>query len=125
MLNLIFEKLSQFSDNSQKISDYLFDKGKNDIDTVFSVKLAIYELVGNVIKYSKSQAKVNLACDGDIIRILIRGSKEFELKTIELPPIECECGRGIYIIKQMSESLEYYNGGKDVCVCIKCKNNRN
>ena len=121
MLNITFERFSQIPQKYSLIENFLYDKTVADEDTIYYVKLAVYELAGNILKHSKSKANLVLMCEGDIIRIYLSGSNSFELKKISLPPKTCECGRGIYLVKKISETMEYYNGGKDVCVCIKCK----
>lgn len=121
MLYLILKDYAHFSRNAAKIKEYLYSKGFIDEDDLYNVKLAIYELAGNVIKHSKKTAMVELMCEGDLIRIYIKGSNPFELPGIALPHEEEEDGRGIFIVRQICESLEYYDGGKEVCVSIKCK----
>lgn len=121
MLRLIFRDFSHLSSCARKIKDYLNSKGFIDEDDLYNVKLAVYELAGNVLKHSKRTAFVQLRCEGNIIRIYIKGSNPFELGEITLPSVEEEDGRGIFIVRQISESLEYYNGGKEVCVLIRCK----
>lgn len=121
MLHLIFRNFSHLSRDARKIKDYLNSKGFIDEDDLYNVRLAIFELAGNVLKHSKRTALVQLKCEGDVIRIYIKGSNPFERGEITLPSVEEEYGRGIFIVRQICESLEYYDGGKEVCVCIKCK----
>lgn len=121
MLNITFEKFCEFPEKTKKIEKYLIEKVNPDEESIYSIKLAVFELAGNIIKHSKTKARMLLTHKDDIIKILFKGSGPFELKQICLPSENCECGRGIFIIKNISESLEYYDEGRQVCVCIKCR----
>ena len=119
MLKLIYKDYSEFSKFSSLIKNYLFDLGETDEETEYNVRLAICELAGNIIKHSKSIATVNLTADGQLIKINISGSLCFDYNIDGLPPVCSECGRGIFLVKEISEELFYYNGGRDVSVTIK------
>lgn len=121
MLYLIFKDFSHLSRSVARIKEYFFSKGFIDEDDLYNVKLAIYELAGNVLKHSNKTARAELKCEGDLIRIYIKGSNPFDLPRNDLPSLEEEYGRGIFIVRQICESLEYYDGGKEVCVSIKCR----
>lgn len=119
MLKLIYKDYSEFSEFSSLIKEYLNLKGETNEETQYYVRLAICELAGNIIKHSNSIATVNLIIDGDLIDINISGSKCFDFNINGLPPAESECGRGIFIVNEISEELKYYNGGRDVKIIIK------
>ena len=121
MLHLIFERLSQFSGNSLKIKEYLYSEGVMDEETVYCVRLSVNELAGNILKHSKTAANMVMECEGDLIKIFITGSRAFDVNRVCLSSSKCECGRGIYLVSEIVQSLEYLKGGKEVCVCIKRK----
>lgn len=121
MLNITFERIDELDENSKKIERYLKENYQADEETAYSVKLAIFEIAGNIIKHSKAKAQMAMSCEGDIIKLKFEGGKVFKISEISLPRQTCECGRGLYIVKHMCESLEYVDGGKQVCVSIKCK----
>lgn len=124
MLNIIFERFAQIPQKYEEITEYLDSKILIDEDIIYNVKLVIYELAGNILKHSKSKANMVMQCDGDIIKIMLTGSKEFRFDNICLPSCDCENGRGIFLVKSVAQSLEYINGGREVCVCLKCKNTK-
>ena len=119
MLKLIFNEFSQFSEYSSLIRDYLSDKGEKDEETYYNVRLAICELAGNIIRHSKSSATVMLRTDEKIIEISISGSRRFNYGKYCLPPCDKENGRGIYIVREISQELQYTDGGREVNVIIK------
>lgn len=121
MLKIVYRNYSEFSKFSPMIKDYLFRKGQYDEETEYDVRLAICELAGNIIKHSRSAATVNLMMENSSVRIDISGSYPFEYDINGLPPPDSEEGRGIFIIKEISQELKYLNGGKDVRVLIRCK----
>jgi hypothetical protein len=121
MLIITFDNFSQFDREKKRIEQYLSEMADIDEETAYAVKLAVIELAGNIIKHSGTRALMNMECEGDIIKILFKGGKCFNLKEICLPPSDFECGRGIYLVKEVCESLEYYDGGKEVCVSIRCR----
>lgn len=125
MLNLVFTKYADISLYSQQVLDYLSDNGIINEDIIFNIRLVISELAGNVIKHSKCVAKLCVLLQEHDIVISIDGGNCFNFsEQSELPKEECECGRGIFIVKKISKSLEYLEGGKKaVCTLSKCSIN--
>jgi hypothetical protein len=120
MLIITFDNFSQFAEEKKRIERYLSETINADEETAYTVKLAVIELAGNIIKHSKTKALMNMDCEGDIIKILFKGGKCFDLKEVCLPPSDYEYGRGIYLVKKICQSVEYFDGGKEVRVKIKC-----
>lgn len=121
MLNITFERFNDFADKSKKIEKYLQNNYNADEETAYTVKLAVFELAGNIIKHSKAKAHMLMHCEGNVIKIMFKGGNDFDINGICLPEQTSEYGRGIFIVKNICESLEYTDGGKQVCVCIKCR----
>lgn len=120
MLKLTYRDYSDFSKFAALISGYLADYGETDEQIRYYVRLIVSELAGNVIKHSKCDADVSLMVEGDLVTIKISGGGHFNIDTgCLLPSLECESGRGVFIVKEISDSFCYVDGGKKAICTIR------
>jgi serine/threonine-protein kinase RsbW len=114
--NFIVEILNEF-DLAQKYFNKIY--------------LCVSEAVLNSIKHGNKNdhnktVSIGIDCDVNEINILIEDEGEgFDIKSIEDPTlrenIKNESGRGIFIIKNMSDKLEYNEKGNRIQFKIECK----
>ncbi len=116
------KKLNDLSTLSAELSEYLRVKGETDKEIFYDIKLAIFELAGNILQHSKSAAEVSVELDCDRVYINVVGGNCFDCKTVyNQPDIRADHGRGIFIVKSIAESLNYYQNGKTVLAVISRK----
>lgn len=92
------------------------DKGR-----VFDSKLAVYELIGNVLKHSNGGAILYGDIEGDFIRLKIVADKPF------CPPNQTVCadvfaehGRGLFLVDKLCEERVFTPDG-ELIIMIKTK----
>jgi serine/threonine-protein kinase RsbW len=93
--------------------------------------LCISEAVINSIEHGnqfdrKKSVTIQMECNKDELHVEIYDEGEgFDLSNVENPTkrenIKRESGRGIYIIKSLSDSLQYNKKGNSVQLKIECK----
>ncbi len=71
-------------------------------ERVFDSKLAVYELIGNVLKHSKASAKLFGEIVNGYVHIKITASKPFTPpKTTACAEALAEHGRGLYLVDRL------------------------
>lgn len=101
---------------------------KKDFNRIF---LCISEAVINSIEHGNKKDKhknvlIGISCTGKKLHVFIKDEGEgFDINKITDPTckenIKKESGRGIHIIKSLSESLEYNNDEKSIQLRFECK----
>ena len=115
------KKLNELNAMSNDLFNYLTSKGETDDDIFFDIKLAVFELAGNILQHSQSPAEVVVEIDRDHVYINILGGKCFDCTAFNQPDLKSDRGRGIFIVKNITESLNYYQNGKNVLAVISRK----
>ncbi|HCW94194.1 MAG TPA: hypothetical protein DHM44_11000 [Flexistipes sinusarabici] len=90
-------------------------------DIAFKINLVLTEAASNAIFYGcksiDEQIKIKLELDNGIINIeVIDKGEGLELSDIHKPDPFDERGRGLYIIKQFMDSVDYYQNADGECV---------
>ena len=95
--------------------------------TVLCVSEAVINSIEHGNKYDKRKAvTIQLNCTEDELHVEVYDEGDgFNLDSIEDPTlntnIKRESGRGIHIIKSLSDSIKYNNKGNSVQLKIECK----
>lgn len=115
-------QLNELKSLSGDLHRYLCACGEYSSDTVFDVKLVVFELAGNVLQHSKQPAEVTVELDQNSVYVNICGGNSFDCeKKCALPDERGECGRGLYLVQSISERLEYQQEGRNVKAVIARK----
>lgn len=115
-------QLNELKSLSGDLHRYLCACGEYCLDTVFDVKLVVFELAGNVLQHSKQPAEVTVDVDHDSVYVSICGGNGFDCeKKCSLPDERGECGRGLFLVQSVSERLEYQQEGRNVKAVIARK----
>lgn len=118
----------------KKVENFLFDI-LNEFDLAQKyfnkIYLCVSEAVVNSIKHGNKNdqnktVSIGINCDVNEINILIEDEGDgFDIKKIEDPTLKSnlknESGRGIFIIKNMCDKLEYNEKGNCIQFKIECK----
>ena len=108
---------------SAEITGSLKDRGLSD-DAIFDIRLSIEEALCNAIKHGNKNntslpVEVSYSVDNDKLEIVIEDKGEgFELKNVPGPTsdenILKTSGRGVYLIQQFMDKVEYNEMGNRV-----------
>ena len=92
-----------------------------DKERVFDSKLAVYELIGNVLKHSGGSASLHGEVENGLVRLKIVASKPF------CPPAQTTCvdvfsehGRGLFLVDKLCEERIFTPQG-ELIITIKSK----
>lgn len=121
MYKLLVRQLNELSRLSSGLKAYLCACGEYSPDTMYDVKLTVYELAGNVLTHSKSPAEVLIELDRNSIYVNIVGGKAFKVQKTARPDPKCECGRGVFLVEQIAQSLSFCQDGRNVLAVIARK----
>ncbi len=118
----------------KKVEDFLisiFNEYKLDKKYFNRIFLCISEAVMNSIKHGnkndlKKQVSIIIDCSSEEMNIQIDDEGDgFDIEKVENPTlkenIKKESGRGIFIIKNLSDKIEYNEKGNQVQLNIECK----
>lgn len=73
-------------------------------ERVFDCKLIACELVGNVLKYTKGEAGLQVQIDGEFVTLKAVSERFFELpEKIVCSDITAESGRGLFLVYTLCE----------------------
>ena len=104
----------------EELCDFLFE---NDVpvDRVFDSKLALYELLGNVLKHSGGSAKLQSGLANGFVELKILAERAFNPPdTIECSDVYSEHGRGLFLVDSVcAERISHEDGS----IVIKIKIN--
>jgi hypothetical protein len=114
-------QLNELKSLSGDLHRYLCACGEYCSDTVFDVKLVVFELAGNVLQHSRQPAEVTVDLDQTSVYVNIRGGNSFDCERNSLPDEYGERGRGLYLVRSISEKLEYQQDGRFVKAVIARK----
>lgn len=129
-LLVIKSDLSELKKVEDFLSDILneFDLAQKYFNKIY---LCVSEAVVNSIKHGNKSdtnktVSIGINCDVNEINVLIEDEGEgFDINVIENPTLKTnlknESGRGIFIIKNMSDKLEYNEKGNRIQFKIECK----
>ena len=85
-------------DEMQRFCRFLVDNNASET-TVFNGRLAVTELVGNVLKHAQTSATVKVVTEDGYFAVYVHSSKPF------VPPVKSCCssvnsehGRGLYLV---------------------------
>jgi serine/threonine-protein kinase RsbW len=127
---VIKSDISELKKVENFLSDILneFDLAQKYFNKIY---LCVSEAVVNSIKHGNKNdhnktVSIGITCDVNEINILIEDEGDgFDIKRIEDPTLKSnlrnESGRGIFIIKNMSDKLEYNEKGNRIQFKIECK----
>lgn len=112
------DNLNKMSEELKEFSQFLKSSGIDD-DAIFFSRLVSCELITNVIKHGGESASFSGLIHDDKIEICISASsfKDLNLNR-SIPDIFAESGRGLYILRTVSESIERGDNG-EIIVFIK------
>ena len=129
-LLVIKSDLSELKKVEDFLSDILneFDLAQKYFNKIY---LCVSEAVVNSIKHGNKSdtnktVSIGINCDEKEINVLIEDEGEgFDINIIEDPTLmsnlKNESGRGIFIIKNMSDKFEYNEKGNRIQFKIECK----
>ena len=123
MYRQFVKKLNDLSAISGELHSYLYSRGESDSDIFFDIKLAVFELAGNILQHSKSPAELRVEVDHDRVYINIFGGNCFDCGCFSKPDLVSDRGRGIFLVQSIAESLKYYQNGKNVLAVISRRKN--
>jgi serine/threonine-protein kinase RsbW len=125
-----------YSDKSEleKVSAFLteiFTENHLSFSSFNKVLLCVSEAVINSIEHGNQNDRnklvtIKITCEPSLIHVQIQDEgKGFNFSNIENPiltkNLKKESGRGIYIIKSLSDSLIYNEKGNEIQLKIECK----
>ena len=122
----MFFKISNYTSMKDALDSLCDFLSKNDVhpDRVFDSRLAACELLGNVLRHEKNEAKLHFELDGGFIHIKVLSDSPFIPKNVALPDLFSEHGRGLFLTRFISENgIEPLEQGKGVLVRIRIENN--
>ena len=118
----------------KKVEDFLvdiFDECRFQKGYFNKIYLCISEVVVNAIKHGNRNdydkiVSIVVECGDEGINIQIEDEGEgFDMKNVEDPTLKAnvykESGRGIFIIKNLSNEMEYNEKGNRVQIKMECK----
>ena len=115
----------------EKFINDVFEENKINVKHFNRVMLCVSEAVVNAIEHGNKNdtgkpVTIKVNCDFDHIHIKIEDEGQgFDPEKIEDPTlnenIKKESGRGIHIIRKLSNSLKYNQSGNSVQLKIDCK----
>ena len=129
-LLVIKSDLSELKKVENFLSDILneFNLAQKYFNKIY---LCVSEAVVNSIKHGNKSDRnktvsIGIDCDEKVINVLIEDEGEgFDINLIEDPTLKSnlknESGRGIFIIKKMSDKFEYNEKGNRIQFKIECK----
>lgn len=124
MITFKVDNLKNMNSELKAFVDFLRLSGAND-DDIFASRLVSCELITNVIRHGGDEAEFTGTLTGD--RIIITVSAE-SLKGVDVcgnpPDVFAESGRGLYIVKCISQGNVERGAGGEVRVEIKRNINR-
>ena len=92
-----------------------------DKERVFDSKLAVYELIGNVLKHSGGSAQLHGEVENGLVKLKIVASKPF------CPPTQTMCadvlsehGRGLFLVDKLCEERIFTAQG-ELIITIKTR----
>ena len=80
-------------------------------EVIFNSKLVACELLGNVLKHSDGKATLKGELKEGMLELAILSQFPFFPAEVELPDLFSEHGRGLYLAKKLSESVERLSNG--------------
>jgi len=86
-------------------------------EKMFDIRLTMYELCGNILKHSQTQCEIDVDFDGESLKFNLKSDKDFE-PCEKMFDLCAESGRGIFLVRQVAESLEYLDSGKNIVAVI-------
>lgn len=101
----------QLPGESEGLIRFLFCNGEYDEDTLFNVKLVVYELAGNVLRHDHCRAEVEVSLCPDSIVVDVKGASPFSLEPF-LADTSAEKGRGLYLVQSITSSLARSDDGE-------------
>ncbi len=114
MISFKVEKLSEMNDFLKEFMDYLHAQDVSD-DVLFDSRLVSCELISNVLKHCHETAYFKGAVEGGEIVIGVSSKSQFCCSSRpSLPDVLSECGRGLYIVNEISGGNVSFEGNKIV-----------
>ncbi|QGY44236.1 ATP-binding protein [Maribellus comscasis] len=115
----------------EKFIEQIFDEYKLNKALYNRVLLCVSEAVINSIEHgnkndSRKPVTITMECDFNHISVKVKDEGQgFDLNEVKNPTIsknlKKESGRGIHIIRSLSDSLRYNSKGNSVHLKMKCK----
>ncbi len=96
----------------QEFCDFLV--GENvPSERVFDSKLAVHELLANVLQHSGGSAKLYAELSGELLLLSLRAEKAFAFpQSTDLPELLSERGRGLYLVDSVVERRTVTSDGE-------------
>ena len=86
-----------------KLCEYLLACGVVN-DRVFDCRLAVTELVGNVLKHGKAKATLDVEVSEESVLLTLHSTEKFQPPTISrCSGVYAESGRGLFLVDYVSE----------------------
>lgn len=103
---------NQLPSKSERLMQALKQQGEKDDDMLFNVKLVVYELVGNVLKHANHPASVRVALSEGHISVIVKGGDPLnESEQCNSPDLYSENGRGLCLVRHLTDSLQWKSNG--------------
>ena len=88
-----------------------------DKERVFDSKLAVYELIGNVLKHSGGSAKLHGEIADGKIRLKLIAEKPFcPPATANCADVYAENGRGLFLVDKLCEERNFTENGELIII---------
>ena len=109
-------ELSAVRTGAEKVSEFLVGRGCTETE-VTACQLALVEACNNAIQYARPGERkfpvvIDVICGAEEIEIQVTDrTAGFDWPTqTSLPDFGCERGRGLFLIRKMTDSAEYRRG---------------
>jgi anti-sigma regulatory factor (Ser/Thr protein kinase) len=87
--------------------------------SLFHCKLAASELLSNVLQHGGGRAYLTAEIANGVVIIRVKADNEYRPpEESKCSDVDCEYGRGLYIIDTICESREY-SEGQGICVTVR------
>ena len=94
-----------------KLCEYLVDNGASQ-DATFNCRLAVTELVGNVLKHGDAKATLSIEIDEESILLTVSSSQVFKPPKISrCSNVYAEHGRGLFLVDCISTERTFTREG--------------
>lgn len=112
MLTFVLRTLDELRAEFQNVRNFL-DQNEIGEENVYDVRLTIFELCGNILQHSKCPCRVTLELSDSVISIRIESDVAFRIHEA-CGTTFSERGRGVFLVKNLVRSLQYYDSGKNI-----------
>lgn len=116
--------LQQVRPATLKVRDFLAEHGVR-ADEVQACELALAEACNNAVHYvaaagQLSPIQIDVSCDVDTVEMRVRDNTPgFDWPAlIELPDVDQERGRGLYLIDSLMDKARYFRSGETNCLFL-------